>query len=166
MDAMIITLVVTLPIIGVGTTLYLWVRRSPTEKQARRRKTALVVGAVLVCFLPSIWFGIQNSKWYRSRIGYRAVAFANNTSAELRDLEFVFRDGKGAGETNRLETFSAGGKYEHSVCGDSASNLVLERISCLSGAARLVCTNVGVAGRGEILSIRLNSTAGFVISHE
>ena len=166
MDAIIITMVLTLPIIGIGTALYLWVRRSPTEKQARRRKTALVVGALLICFLPPLWDGIQNRKWYRSRIGYSGLAFRNSTSTELRDVEFVLRGGSGAGDTYRLEKLSAGGKYNYCVWGDSVSDLVVERVSCLSGAARLACTNVGLAARGEVLSIRLNSTDGFVISHE
>jgi len=150
----------------MGTALYLWVRRSPTETQARRRKMALLLGVVLLCLLPAVWEPIHNSRWYRFRTGYRGLAFANDTSVDLRDVEFVLRRGNGASYTNRLETLSARGKYNYCVWGDSVSDLVLERVSCLGAAAQLVSTNVGIAARGEPLSIRLNSTARFVTSHE
>ena len=163
MDAVFIALMVTMPIIGVATALYLWVRRG-SDGQRPRRKTILLSVAVAVWLLPSGWEVIQHSKWYRCRIGFRAVAFANETGTGVRDVEFVFRSGDGGRWTNHLETLSVHGKYEHSVSGP-VENLVLERASCIIGTSRLVSTNVGIAGLGEVLVVKLNPAGSWVVSH-
>lgn len=156
MDALLISLMMTLPIIAVGAALYLWVRRAPTPEHAVRRKRILAGAVGVIFLLAMLWEPFRESRWYRYLNGSSLVEFDNDRGVLLHDVEVVVRVvGDNEVHTNRLGTMARGSR--HTTKYRSGSDLVLERVSCLLNGRQLIFTNTAVATRGDLLRIQIDA---------
>src|SRR6185503_1261303 len=122
MNALLITLIVTLPIIGVSVLIWLWVRRSPTPAVAARRRMLLY--SLWIAFGITGWLRgpIARSHVYRSVVGISTVAFANDSGTPLHEVEVMMRAADGGTHTYRFSSLRAGRRERLAV---RTSDLVL-----------------------------------------
>jgi len=163
MDALFITLIVTMPIIGIGVLIWFWVRRSPTPAVAARRRAVLY--SLCIVFVIAAWLRepIARSRLYRSIVGISTVAFANESGAPLQEIEVVMRAADGGQHTYRFGPLRDGRREHFPV---RTSDLLLERLTCLRGTQQLAYTEIGLATRGEVFLVKLDSAGRFTSSHE
>ena len=163
MDFVIALLIVTLPIIAIGTATYLWIRGGQTPAQSLRRKHIVMSVGVGVVFLWRSWSAFEGSWLHRYLVGYATVGFANGSGVELRGVELDYRTGDNECWTDRMEHMRSASSYSRS---NRRADLYLDRVICISNSTRLIFTNVAVAKRGEVLMVHLDSTRGLVTSHD
>jgi len=106
---------------------------------------------------------IARSHVYRSVVGISTVAFANDSGTPLHEVEVMMRAADGGTHTYRFSSLRAGRRERLAV---RTSDLVLERVACLKGTQQLSYTDGGIATRGEVLLVRLDSAGRFTTSHE
>lgn len=159
MDALVITLLVTLPLIGVCVVVWLWSRRSPAVKAWLR--AGLVVLCLVWVSISALGFLSSRSQWFGSLLGISVIAFANESGALLNEVELVMRVSEQDHRTYQFRPFRAGRRERFSF---RASQVFLERVTCVRGSERLCTTNPGVAAPGRILIVRLDPTGRFTSS--
>ena len=161
MDAIIITLFVTVPIIAVGVLIWQWSHRNEAVSARLASILRFAVGAWILL----VWLGvpIKHSQLLRSIVGISMVSFTNESGTDLSEVEVGLRGSDGSRFTHRFGTFAAG---RCKTFGFWRSEVILERIACLRGSERFSTTNSGTATPGKILAVRLDSASRFAVSRE
>ena len=152
MDAVFITLVVTIPIIAVGVVVWLWIHRSATPTAAERKKTALYLILVVPAALYTCHNLLAHTQIYRSIVGISTVVLVNNSGSPLNNVEIEMR------APNHHYTYGFGNLQPHrrERFALRASELSVARIKFSLGPQPVASTNVGHARRGQILTVRVD----------
>ena len=151
MDAVLITLLATLPIIAVGVIVWLWIQRSSTPAIAERKKAGLylIVGLPAALYMLHGLLGFVQP--YRYIVGISTVVLANDSGSQLDNVELMMHAPNNH-YTHRFHPF-AHRRERFSV---RASELTVTRVAFSLGPQSVASTNVARIKRGQTLTVRID----------